>query len=185
MALRQSGWLQPDASESSEGDDDNDDVFDESGISMPAAPRSGAPVSLPVGGRRGSVVQLGGGRSAALSFEAELAAALKRLRKADDSGDVNEMHAALQAVGGRSPAIAGRVISMVNGEEDFMEEYGMEDEGKEWRKVPPDDLPRVQVTYLRPPTSYLLLASSYLAARRSAARAGNVPPTSHLLPPTC
>jgi Ca2+-binding EF-hand superfamily protein len=117
MALRQSGWLQPDASESSEGDDDNDDVFDESGISMPAAPRSGAPVSLPVGGRRGSVVQLGGGRSAALSFEAELAAALKRLRKADDSGDVNEMHAALQAVGGRSPAIAGRVISMVNGEE--------------------------------------------------------------------
>ena len=36
-----------------------------------------------------------------------------------------------------------RFIAMVNGEEDFMEEYGMEDEGKEWRKVAPEDLDRV------------------------------------------
>ena len=37
-----------------------------------------------------------------------------------------------------------RFVAMVNGEEDFMEEYGMEDEGKEWRKVPPEELERVQ-----------------------------------------
>ena len=37
-----------------------------------------------------------------------------------------------------------RFVAMVNGDDDFMEEYGMEDEGKEWRKVPPDDLARVR-----------------------------------------
>ena len=36
-----------------------------------------------------------------------------------------------------------RFMAMVNGEEDFIEEYGMEDEGKEWRKVQPEDLERV------------------------------------------
>lgn len=38
----------------------------------------------------------------------------------------------------------GRFRAMVNGEEDFIEEFGMEDERKEWRKVPPSDIPRVQ-----------------------------------------
>lgn len=28
-----------------------------------------------------------------------------------------------------------RFVACVNGEEDFMEEFGMEDEGNEWRKV--------------------------------------------------
>ena len=32
----------------------------------------------------------------------------------------------------------GRFRAMVNGEEDFIEEFGMEDERKEWRKVPPN-----------------------------------------------
>ena len=32
----------------------------------------------------------------------------------------------------------GRFRAMVNGEDDFIEEFGMEDERKEWRKVPPN-----------------------------------------------
>ena len=36
-----------------------------------------------------------------------------------------------------------RFVCMVNGEDDFIEEYGMEDEGKEWKKVPAEELDRV------------------------------------------
>ena len=40
-----------------------------------------------------------------------------RLREAEDSTDVNEMHAALQAVGGRMPAVGGVAVSSMPGPE--------------------------------------------------------------------
>lgn len=40
-----------------------------------------------------------------------------------------------------------RFVACVNGEEDFLEEYGMEDEGKEWRKVAVADTPRMAKAY--------------------------------------
>ena len=51
---------------------------------------------------------------------------------------------------GWKPAVVTEVLphqrfrAMVNGEDDFVEEYGMEDESREWRKVAPDDLCRVR-----------------------------------------
>ena len=44
----------------------------------------------------------------------------------------------LQVVGG------GRFKAMVNGESDFIEEFGEEDQGTEWRRVAASDIPRVR-----------------------------------------
>lgn len=96
------------------------DTFDED--DSPLLPMRPSPLSGPSPRqRRGSVVQLSssGGdtprRSAALSLKGELQATLVRLREAERSGDVNEMHAALTAVGGRMPAIGGVAVSTMQG----------------------------------------------------------------------
>lgn len=38
-----------------------------------------------------------------------------------------------------------RFMCLLNGDDDFIEEYGMEDEGKEWRKANPADIPRLKI----------------------------------------
>ena len=71
------------------------------------------PTPPPKPARRSGVAQLWAGGSAAPPRGSR--AALSRLRVADKSGDVNQMHAALMAVGGRMPAICGVAVSTTGG----------------------------------------------------------------------
>eukprot|EP01047_Picozoa_sp_COSAG01_P108070 COSAG01_NODE_37024_length_509_cov_1.343902_1_plen_158_part_01 len=81
--------------EEEEEEEEGEDTF-EADAALPAFDPKPPPAAL--NQRRGSVVQLGG-RRASLSVQGELQAALQRLQRADESGDVNEMQAALQAAG--------------------------------------------------------------------------------------
>ena len=95
----------------SEEEEEGGDAFD-MGASMPAfKPDRPPPVAARSGGRRGSVVQVGG-KDMALSETAELQVTLRRLREADASGDANIMQAALAAAG-PAAMMSGRLAQEV------------------------------------------------------------------------
>eukprot|EP01043_Picozoa_sp_COSAG02_P053387 COSAG02_NODE_5886_length_3963_cov_3.104555_1_plen_618_part_01 len=87
-------------SEGSEEDHD-DEVFEMEPSPPPLADRSGGasgPPAFDPTRRRGSVIVLGG-KASTISVAAEVAATIKRMQTANESNDINQMQAAMNAAG--------------------------------------------------------------------------------------